>query len=425
MRSLTSALFEGSPGQLRLTGILAVLVCLVFGLLGAAASQARGNALADANADAAQLIRVQAVASEVVLADSLLTSAFPSPAQETARQVGQFNQALSNAARLTAQAAAANPADGASLAEVSDALGQYRQYATSARIYNKLQQQVALGYLRQAATALRGQDENNNPNLITGTGMLPALNTLIAANSQRVTDAYAASGWATWEMVAADLVALAGLGWIQVWLARRTRRYLNVPLAAASGTVLVVLIAGVFVMAAAQSRATTVRQTSYTALKALADARIAANAAKSDASISFLYLRTGGSAQSYKDDYDAKTAQVLEHLATAGSAAGQTDVQHQFVIWKAAADKVFISSQEDWPKVAQDMANPAGQFNAPFEKVDASLYDGIGQQARDVGSGLGTGNVPLLVLTWLALFAGLVAAVLAWAGVAQRLGDYR
>ena len=120
------SLFEGSPGRLRLAGVGAVLACLVFALLGAAAMQARGNALADANADATQLIRVQQIATEVVRADSLLTNAFPTPDAETADQVAQFNDGLSNAAQLIAEAAAANPADGAELAQVSDALGQYR-----------------------------------------------------------------------------------------------------------------------------------------------------------------------------------------------------------------------------------------------------------------------------------------------------------
>jgi hypothetical protein len=425
IQGIVRAVFEGSPGRLRLVGMLAIVVCLVFGLLSAAAYQARGNALADATADADQLIRVQQISTEVVRADSLLTAAFPSPEKETGEQVEAFNEALKNAAELVARAAAANPADGDDLAAVSDALGQYQQYATSARIYNKLHDQSALGYLRQAGTALRGADQDNNPNLITGKGMLPALNSLITANSRRVMDAYAASGRATWEMIGAGLVALVGLGWVQVRLARRTRRYLNQPLVAASGAVLVVGVAGLIAMTAAQSRATTVRDTSYTALTALADARIAANTAKSDASISFLYLRTGGSAASYETEFTTDAALVQQRVDTAGSAVGTTTVGHDFSTWRGEAEKVFQTSTEDWPKVATAMADPKQPFNAAFKAVDDSLQQGIDRQSKDVRAGLGAGDLPLRILTWLALAVGLVAAVLAWAGIAQRLGDYR
>ncbi|HEY6793642.1 MAG TPA: hypothetical protein VI248_03050 [Kineosporiaceae bacterium] len=424
IQGLARTLFQGSPGRLRLAGMLAIAVCLVFGALSAAAFQARSTALANADADAAQLIRVQQITTEVVRADSLLTATFPSPEKETAEQVDAFNQALKNAAQLVAQAAAANPADGDHLAAVSDALGQYRQYATSARIYNKLHDQSALGYLRQAGTALRGGG-GGNPNLITGNGMLPALNKLIAANSQRVKDAYAASGWATWEMIGADLVALAGLGWVQVWLARRTRRYLNLPLVAASAGVLAVGLAGLVVMTAAQSRATTVRDTSYTAFTALADARIAANTAKSDASISFLYLRTGGSALSYETEFMTAAALVQQRVDTAGSAVGTTNVGHDFSTWRGEAEKVFQTSTENWPTVAAAMADPAQPFNVSFQAVDDSLRRGIEQQARAVDVGLGTGDLTLRVLAWLAVGVGLVSAVLAWAGIAQRLEDYR
>jgi len=380
----------------------------------------------DADADAAQLIRVQQIATEVVRADSLLTSGFPSPELQTAAQVAAFDTALANAAQLVAEAAAANPSDGAGLAHVSDALGQYRQYATNARTYNAQGQQVGLGYLRQASAALRGPDKDN-PNLIsgTGTGMLPALDALIRANAGRVDSAYSASGWATVRMVVADLLALAGLVLVQVWLARRTRRYLNVPLAAATAGVLVVLVVGAAVMIGAQSRADRVRSTSYTALTSLADARIAANEARSDASISFLYLRTGGSFTSYRADYSARIGQVDAALNKAGTAAPSAALG-DFTTWRTAADKMFDTTTRDrWVAVAHGIAQEGDPFNKPFLAFDTALGDGIDAQGRAVGTGLGDGNLPLIVLTWLTLGLGVVAALVAWGGIAQRLEDYR
>jgi hypothetical protein len=421
------ALLEGSPGRLRLAGIGAVLSCLVFALLGAAAFQSRASALADAKADAAQLIRVQQIATEVVRADSLLTNSFPTPGAETAGQVADFDLALANAGQSVADAAAANPADGPELAQVSDALGQYRQYATSARIYNREGKQVALGYLRQAGAALRGPDPAS-PNLATGPGLLPTLDRLIKDSTDRVDAAYTASTWATVEMVGADVIALGGLVLVQVWLAKRSRRYLNLPLVAASGAVLVVLVAGVFVMAGSQSRATTVRDNSYKSLKALADARISVNAAKSDASISFLYQRTGGSSDTYRKDYGARTAKVSQSLQAAGSAT-PPGAARDFATWKAAADTLirtdYASNPAAWQQAATGVSALDQPFNRPFQALDAALERGIDTQAEDVSKGLGQGNAPIVVLGWLALVVGLLAAVLSWAGIAQRLEDYR
>jgi len=424
--SAVRGVFAGSPGRMRVAGMVAVAGCLLFALLGASAYQARGDALAEANADVAQLIQVQQIAIDVVRADSLLTSAFPSPGQETAAQVADFDQALDSAAKLVADAAAAQPADVGALRQVGEALGRYRQYATSARTFNRRGDQVGFGYLRQAGAALRGVDDAN-PNLLpTGTtGLLPALDGLIAANRHRVDDAYTASGWATLRLVAADVAALAALAGVQVWLARRTRRYVNVPLAAATVAVLAVTVAGGVIMVGAQSRADGVRSSSYAAFTSLADARISVNAAKSDAAISFLYLRTGGSSATFRTDFDARTGAVEAALQRAGEASSGVDVGKPYAAWKAGATGLFGKVDQAWVDSAGELASQTSKINGDFSTVDGALDRGITAQVGQVDQRLGDGNLPLVVIGWLALLVGILAAVLAWGGIAQRLEDYR
>lgn len=424
--SAVRGVFAGSPGRMRVAGLVAVAGCLLFALLGASAYQARGDALAEANADAAQLIQVQQIAIDVVRADSLLTSAFPSPGQETAAQVADFDRALDSAAKLVADAAAAQPADVGALRQVGEALGRYRQYATSARTFNRQGDQVGFGYLRQAGAALRGADRDNNPNLLPEgtTGLLPALDDLILANRHRVDDAYSASGWATVRLVGADVVALGALLGVQVWLARRTRRYVNLPLASAAVAVLAVAVVGGVIMVGAQSRADGVRSSSYAAFTSLADARIAVNAAKSDAAISFLYLRTGGSSATFRADFDARTRAVDAALTRARDAASG-DVRTSFHAWKDEATGLFGKTDAAWVASAHDLADPTKKINTDFAALDHALDQGITDQVGQVDRRLGEGNLPLLVIGWLALLVGILAAVLAWGGIAQRLEDYR
>jgi len=68
--------FEGTPGRLRLAGIVTVLAGLVFGLFAYVAASNRSDAIASARADAAQLVRVQSIRTNLVLADANLTNAF-------------------------------------------------------------------------------------------------------------------------------------------------------------------------------------------------------------------------------------------------------------------------------------------------------------------------------------------------------------
>jgi hypothetical protein len=427
LNALARGLFQGSPGRLRVSGIAAVLVCLVFALLGASAFQARGNALADAGADADQLIRLQSIATDLVRADSLLTNGYLATGASGQQQ--QFEQALGEASRLIVDAAQANPADAAGLAEVSAGLAEYQYYAARAQAARIKSDPVGTGYLRQAGAALRGPDEKN-PSLTGSKGMLPVLTDLIKANSARVDGAYSASHWAAWRLLAAAVIVLGGLVWVSVRLARQTRRYVNLPIAVAGAAVAVVLIAGTVAMTGAQGKANTVYDGPYTALRALANARIAAYTLTSDDNISLIYAGLGGNAGSYQTDADKQLKAVEAQLAAAARATGEgADFGQQG--WLTARDAVIAKSADvkaakaEWT-AAIDLATSAASdsVNTQFKTFDTAVADRITAEDGKISSGL-DGHVALVLIGWLALVVGVLAAVAAWAGVTQRLEEYR
>ena len=156
----------------------------------------------------------------------------------------------------------------------------------------------------------------------------------MSAESVRVDDAYSRSRRATWLLVGALLLSLGGLVVVQVRLAQRTHRYLNLPLAGATAGVFAVLLVGTIVMAIAQNSANRVYDTSYTDLRNLATARIEAYTAKSAESISLIYRGTGG-------DYAAADKRYAQATEDAKNKLGHRDGLAQLTAWRAAHDAVF------------------------------------------------------------------------------------
>ena len=119
------AAFDGTPGRLRLLGIGAVLASLMLSLFGAAAFSIRQNALAEARASAAQLIRVQEIATQLVKADSLFTNGYLAYGLESPKNLTTYAGAISKASSLLAEASRASADDATSLAQVNSALTEY------------------------------------------------------------------------------------------------------------------------------------------------------------------------------------------------------------------------------------------------------------------------------------------------------------
>jgi hypothetical protein len=253
-------------------------------------------------------------------------------------------------------------------------------------------------------------------------GMLPTLQQLIAANGERVDDAYSSSRLATWMLLGAALLSLGGLIAAQVRLARTTHRYLNVPLVAATGVVLLVLGSGAFIMARAQSSANTVRESSYSDLRSLANARIQGYIAKSAESISLIYIGTGGPSAAAQEQFSTAMNEASQQLNRVPNNPGLTEL----TAWGDLHKTLYALAGTNWQTAAVNAtsADP-GTVNTTFDGFNTKTSDALKEQAGLVDSGLKTGRLGLQLLGWIAIVAGVLAAVASWAGISQRLEEYR
>ena len=273
---------SGTPGRLRILALLAVAVSLIFAIGAYSAFGSADAALHRGGDNAAQLVRIQAIHTNLVRADADATNAFLVGGLEPADQRNNYNASMAQTSRLIAEAAKAQPADGPALGALNTSVLTYAGLIEQARATNRQALPVGAQYLRVASSGLRSD-------------ALHILDAMVKANDARVRAEFDAARGASAVLIASGVLALLVLIGGMVWLSKRTHRYVNVPLAAATVAILVTLVVGAILLSSVSSRVGTVRDGSYAATLATATARISAFDAKSNESLT-LIARGSGSA---------------------------------------------------------------------------------------------------------------------------------
>ncbi len=404
--------FEGTPGRLRGIGVLTVLATLLFGLAAGYSFRAADGALTRAGANTDQLIRVQAIQTAVVQADADATNAFLVGGLEPPAERAEYTAAIASASKLIAKAAQNQPADGPALGALNEALLNYATEIEQARANNRQALPIGAQYLKNASAGLRAE-------------ALPPLKSLVDTNDQRVaTEFDNARSAAVWIIVFGILTLLA-LAFALVWLARRTRRYVNVPLAAAAVIVLLTFLVGAAGLVSIGGKADTVQGGVYAATVSTAQARIAGFDAKSNESLALI---ARGSGAAFETSWKASDAEVQRQIANLGANSASEDLDP--LPWKdyATVHQQIrkLDDNGDWDgavRLATGTAEGTGNATfASFDKSSDSQLSSLGQQTAseldDAGGWLG-------VAAFAGVLAGILAALCAWWGVALRLEEYR
>ena len=182
MVASTRAAMAGTPGRMRAVGIVSVVAALLFGLAAGQAFRSADGALGRAAANADQLVRIQAIQTNVVQADADATNAFLVGGLEPAAQRADYTDAIASASELIAEAAQNQPADGAALGALNQSLVAYTSQVEQARANNRQALPIGAQYLKAASADLRAD-------------ALPLLANLGEANNARVTQEFDRAGW--------------------------------------------------------------------------------------------------------------------------------------------------------------------------------------------------------------------------------------
>jgi len=411
-RACLSRGLSGTPGRLRIVALCTVSFCLIFASGTFSAFQSADGALSRGRANVTQLVRIQAIHTDLLRADADATNAFLIGRLESPAQRASYLASMGQASTLIVQAATAQPADGPALGALNSSVLTYAGLIGQARANNRQALPMGAEYLQLASSRLR-------------TDALPILDALVTANNARVGAEFDDATGASSALVTRGVLALLVLIGAMVWLSRRTHRYINVPLAAAAGAILVTLVLGAVVLASVSSRVSTVRDGSYAATLATAKARIAAYDAKSNESLTLIAHGSGTA-------FQHKWASMSDIVTTQSAAAARlnTDAASMSELWtKYVNAHVQIrkaDSRGQWESaVNQAIGSGPASANATFDAFDANSAAALTSSSQSASNTLNAPHIWLLIAAWLGGFIGITAAISAWWGVSLRLEEYR
>ncbi|HEY6813002.1 MAG TPA: hypothetical protein VI074_09940 [Propionibacteriaceae bacterium] len=395
-----------TPQRLRLLSLGVVVVGLVIGVIGALIFSYLAVSLSRAKADTAQLIRVQKIQSNLLSGDATATNAFLVGGLEPPAQRSAYDQAMSSTSSLIAEAAQAQRADGTALAALNQQVLSYAAMIEQARANNRQGLPVGAQYLRNASAQLRSE-------------ALPILDNLVSANAARAADEMTVG--AGYVVLVLTLLALGGVIAGQIWLARRFKRKINVGMLASSIVLFVLAIVSLIVVVQLHSALNQISSGSLAAVNTAADARIDANDAKSNESLTLI---ARGSGQAFDAAWKSSANSVAE------SVGRLTDKPELVSQWQAYTDvHTQIRALDDggqWDKaVAKATGSASDSSNAAFGAFDSNLAGYLDSVSQDASNSLAAEQPGMVVAAILFLLGGVAAALLGRWGVTERLREYR
>jgi hypothetical protein len=349
-------------------------------------------------------------------ADATAAAAFLSSGTESPELRLRYQTDIAAASAALAEATAA---DGTGpTGRLAAALPVYTGLVETARTYNRLNLPLGAAYLREASGLMRQQ-------------LLPAAEELYRLETQRLADDRDAASALPWLAILLLLATLAGLVVAQLYLIRRTRRLVNVGLAAATGAALIALIWVTAGWIGVSSNLAASHRDGSQQVSLVAQARIQALQARADEALTLVARGSGGA---FEKDYGTRMDQFTGLLdqARAGSTspavrdalAGAVAATQQ---WRTAHQNLRqLDDTGQYPEavtiaVGADEKSAASLFKRVDEALATAIADAnatfVDRAGRADGALTGAG-IGLALLT-LVVLAGTIL------GLQQRIGEYR
>lgn len=405
-----------TPGKLVLISVLLVAGAVSFGAIASVAERSRAQA-AQAAATQTEPLLLQSVFLYTRLSDANATATTTflqggvEPPARLAHYLVDLRAASGALATLTGNVGA-SPETRPAVVTITEQLPVYTGLVEAARANNRQGFPIGAAYLRQASTLLTGK-------------ILPQANHLYATEAKRLSDDYAAGTSPGAVIVLAIVVVLAvgSLVAAQIYLARMSRRILNVPMVAATVLVVAVSIWAVAALIAEQNALGRARRSSDS-VEVLSASRVLLSRAQSDQS---LILANRGSDETDPGNFTAVVAALsppgglLGEIPTLSGkrTAGRLDAE--FAAYRSEAAKILALGNSG--KISQ--ASRLGASSPVAALLDADLGREAAAAQRRFADAASSSTSSLSGLSIAIPVLAVLGCALALVGVRQRLEEYR
>ncbi|MDX6677957.1 MAG: hypothetical protein QOE31_2009 [Solirubrobacteraceae bacterium] len=415
-----------TPWRLRLAAALLALSAIVFGVVTAQAVSTRRDAVRNAVTTEGRLVK--AVELSATLSDAHATAAYsflvggPEPARTRLEYIGARNAAAARVAQLAAEVGS-SPRGTPEVLRITQKLPEYTGLIDSARANFRHGYPLGSAYLRRASTTLRDE-------------MLPSAVRLYEIEADNLTSSYR-SGASRWTVLIVALTACAMLALLaatQVYVARVTRRIVNVRMALASA-IMLALTAWIVVAFSLQSSALVqAERRGSDAVELITATRILASRAQALESIA-LSARGGGTGEPRLSEVDRAfqvvSAPIPELLQQLDEIPGRSTASIDRAYRRYLRAHELVVAQQSLGQFTEAVNLAVGAPSSPGSTTGAAdvLDRALGAQAtaaqqafEDDAARAGSrlaglpGGLPLLTA---------LGALLALSGVRQRLEEYR
>lgn len=394
-----------TPRWLRRAQVLISVGCLLLGILATGVLASNRSSVTALSANVDQLLRIQTIQSSLLAADVAATNSFLGSESASPAQLQRFDDAINATSAEIVRASRAQPADAAALAALNEQVLRYTEAIEAGRTNNRQGFQVGTAYLSDGSATLRER-------------AMPIVDSLLAANTERIRAETAALGGLGLVAAFLALAVPAAMAWFWVQMARRFRRYVNIPYAVAAGAAALAALILLISVGSSMATAAALDRDRITPLSALAAARGDAADAKS---YEALRLIEQSGRDGHEESWVEADTAVADALAGAPGLAG---------LWQAYRDVhgeiVTLDTDGNWAGAVQiATTDEPGGSNSRFAEFDKAAADAIAADAAVVSGQLAN------TATWLtvaAIATGLLAAVGivgAAVGINLRIKEYQ
>jgi hypothetical protein len=398
-----------TPGRLVLLTVLVVAGAVSFGVIASLAERSRAQAANGVRTQTEPLL-VQSVFLYTALSDANATATTTflqgglEPPARRAQYLADLRLASDALATLTREAGGASDV-GAAVRSITERLPIYSGLVESARADNRQGFPVGAAYLREASALLTGQ-------------ILPQANRLYATEAERLSDDYD-TGAATASLVVLVIVAVLVLGVLvggQAYVARASRRIINVPMLVATVVLAAVSVWAVVGVIDEQDALAQARGDSDS-VELLSASRVLLARARSDEALT---LANRGSDETDPVDFTVVMGTLGSVLKEAG--AGTTSaLDVDFAAYRAETNRIAALEQSGQISAA----TKSGSSSAAAPQLDADLSTRVTAAQGRFTSAAADATSSLSGLAVAIPLLAVVAGALAVFGLWLRLGEYR